>query len=233
MKIVPASDSSILVVFGEAISLETHERVMAFFRAAQRVADSRIRNIHPAYASALLDFDPLRVSHGEVTALAERWAEEPHIEDRGHPRPQVVTIPVCYDVEFGIDLKDVADHAGVSIEEVIRLHSSATYVVHFLGFSPGFGYLGSLPEALHVPRLATPRKRVAAGMVAIGGSQTGIYPVDSPGGWRLIGRTPLKMFDPHRDDPTLVHPGEHVRFQPIDRATFTMMTAGEGVVRQA
>lgn len=227
MKIVAASDSSILVEFGESISLETHERVMAFLEAAQRLAEPRIRNLHPAYASVLIDFDPLHLSHLEAGEIAEQLAREFQLE-RGerHREPRVVAIPVCYDAEFAPDLNDVAGHAGVSIEEVVRLHSSATYVVYFLGFSPGFGYLGGVPETLRMPRLATPRKHVPAGTVAIAGSQAGIYPVDSPGGWRLIGRTPLKMFDSNRNDATLVHPGERVKFLPIDRATFDTTSAG-------
>lgn len=229
MKIVPASDSSIVVEFGDSISLETHERVMAFFCALQRLAEPRIRNIHPAYASVLIDFDPLHLSHEEAGRMAERLVTESDLET-GSLRHELrlVTIPVCHDAEFAPDLDDVARHAGVSIEEVIRLHTSATYVVYFLGFSPGFGYLGGIPRALRVPRLATPRKHVPAGSVAIAGSQAGIYPVDSPGGWRLIGRTPMKMFDPHREDATLLHPGERVKFQRIDRATFDTMSARDG-----
>jgi KipI family sensor histidine kinase inhibitor len=227
MKIVPASDSSLLIVLGDSISVETHERVMAFFHAAQELADPRIRNIHPAYTTVLIDFDPLRLSHDEATALAQRLASEPQeVVRKPACKPQLVIIPVCYDAEFGPDLDDVAKHADVSREEVIRLHSSVTYIVHFLGFSPGFSYLGGLPDALHIPRLATPRKHVAAGSVAIAGGQAGVYPVDSPGGWRLIGRTPVQMFNPRASDPTALHPGEHVEFQAIDRATFDRMAGG-------
>jgi KipI family sensor histidine kinase inhibitor len=132
----------------------------------------------------------------------------------------VVTIPVCYDIEFGPDLLDVSQHAGLSLEEVVRLHSSPTYLVYFLGFSPGFVYLGGLPEVLHMPRLATPRPSIVGGSVGIAGSQTGIYPADSPGGWKLIGRTPLRMFDPEAASPTRLQPGDRMKFSPIDRATF-------------
>ena len=132
----------------------------------------------------------------------------------------IVTIPVCYDIEFGPDLQEVANHAKIPMREVIRLHSSATYRVHFLGFTPGFAYLGGLPERLHVPRLATPRKYVPAGSIAVAGSQAGIYPVDSPGGWRLIGRTPVRIFDPDATQPTRLKPGDLVEFSEIDRATF-------------
>jgi len=200
------------------MSLDNHEQVMSLFLALRRLNDPRIRNLHPAYASILIDFDPLRLSHGDAASLVENLAGE------GPPQYEravnVVTIPVCYDLEFGPDLQEVANDAKIPAHEVIRLHSSATYRVPFLGFTPGFAYLGGLPEALHVPRLATPRKQVPAGTVAIAGSQAGVYPVDSPGGWRLIGRTPVRMFDPNTTRPTRLEPGDLVKFSAIDRATF-------------
>jgi len=226
MKIVPASDSSLLVVFGNEISFAVHRRVMALFHALRDRHDLRIRNLHPGYASLLIDFDPLRLRHDELAVTLQELA------DAGKPvaeaNPNVVTIPVCYDAEFGPDLLDVAQHARLSLDEVVRLHSSVTYLVYFLGFSPGFVYLGGLPEGLHTPRLATPRPRIAGGSVGIAGAQTGIYPVDSPGGWRLIGRTPLRMFDPAATPPTRLQPGDRMTFVAIDRATFEVMARGTG-----
>ena len=218
MKVVTASDSSLLVVLGDVMSLDNHERVMSLFRALHRLNDPRIRNLHPAYASVLIDFDPLRLSHEEATSLIEDLAGEK--SSQHDLAANIVTIPVCYDIEFAPDLQEVANHAKIPTREVIRLHSSATYRVHFLGFTPGFAYLGGLPETLHVPRLATPRKHVPAGSVAVAGSQAGIYPVDSPGGWRLIGRTPVRIFDPDATQPTRLKPGDLVEFSAIDRATF-------------
>jgi len=218
MKVAPASDSSVLVVFGDVMSLDNHERVMSLFRALQRLNDPRIRNLHPAYASILIDFDPLRLSHEEAASLIENLAGEQSLQyDRA---ANIVTIPVCYDIEFAPDLQEVANLAKIPAHEVIRLLSSVTYRVHFLGFTPGFAYLGGLPETLHAPRLATPRKHVPAGSVAIAGTQAGIYPVDSPGGWRLIGRTPVRIFDPGATQPTRLKPGDRVEFSAIDRATF-------------
>jgi KipI family sensor histidine kinase inhibitor len=218
MKVVQASDSSVLVVLGDVMSLDSHQRVMSLFLALHRLNDPRIRNLHPAYASILIDFDPLRLSHEEAASLVEHLAGEGSSQyDRA---TNVVTIPVCYDIEFGPDLLEVANHAKIPTREVIRLHSSATYRVHFLGFTPGFAYLGGLPETLHAPRLASPRKHVPAGSVAVAGSQAGIYPVDSPGGWRLIGRTPVRIFDPDATQPTRLNPGDLVEFSAIDRATF-------------
>jgi KipI family sensor histidine kinase inhibitor len=218
MKVVSVSDSSLLVVLSDVMSLDNHDQVMSLFHALHRLNDPRIRNLHPAYASVLIDFDPLRLSHEEATLLVGNLAGEE--SSRHDLEANIVTIPVCYDIEFGPDLQEVANHAKISTREVIRLHSSATYRVHFLGFTPGFAYLGGLPELLHTPRLATPRKHVPAGSVAIAGSQAGIYPVDSPGGWRLIGRTRVRIFDPNATQPTRLKAGDLVEFSAIDRATF-------------
>ena len=218
MRIIPASDSSLLVVFGNEISPALHKRVIALFHALQAWHDPRIRNLHPGYASLLIDFDPLQLTYDELNSVVQQMA--PASDSMADERANVITIPVCYDIEFGPDLADVAQQAGLSLEEVVRLHSSPTYLVYFLGFTPGFAYLGGLPDILHMPRLASPRPLVAGGSVGIAGSQTGIYPFDSPGGWRLIGRTPLRMFDPEATPPTLLGPGDRIKFSPIDRATF-------------
>jgi len=218
MKIILASDSSLLVVFGNTISPEVQQRVLALFHALQANQDSRIRNLHPAYASLLIDFDPLLMTHEDLAMFVESVADnrQPAVAE-GHALRK---IPVCYDAEFGPDLPDVAAHARLPIDEVIRLHASATYQVCFLGFTVGFAYLGGLPEVLHTPRLATPRRTVAAGSIGIAGGQTGIYPTETPGGWRLIGRTPLRMFDPQAQPPTRLQAGDRVRFTSIDREAF-------------
>jgi len=225
MKIIPASDSSLLIVFGNGISPELHQRVMGMFHAFLTRQNSAVRNLHPGYCSLLIDFDPLRLSHDDLVTEVERVACAEAFGGNG--AANVVNIPVCYDNELGPDLMPVAEHAKMTAEEVVRLHSSASYLVYFLGFSPGFAYLGGLPDALHTPRLATPRKEVAPGSVGIAGSQTGIYPIASPGGWQLIGRTPLRMFDPGANPPTRLQPGDRVKFSPIDRATFARLSLGQ------
>jgi inhibitor of KinA len=217
-RVVAASDSSLLVEFGHAISPEFYEPVLTLFRALLAERDSRIRNLHPAYASLLIDFDPLQITHKELAAHVGKLIEL--VPSTSHTAGHTITIPVCYDPEFGLDLGDVAAHNSLSVEDVIRLHTSASYLVYFLGFSPGFAYLGGLPAKLRTPRLASPRSRVAAGSVGIAGDQTGVYPVDSAGGWRLIGRTPLRMFDASASSPTLLQAGESVRFQAIDRLSY-------------
>ncbi len=195
--------------------------MIALFQALQSGCDPRIRNLHPGYASLLIDFDPLRLTHAELSGSVQQIAHAR--ETLVDIQAGVTTIPVCYDLDFGPDLPDVAQHAGLSPEEIVRQHSAPTYLVYFLGFSPGFVYLGGLPEPLRTPRLATPRPSIAAGSIGIAGGQTGIYPVDSPGGWRLIGRTPVRMFDPEATPPTRLQPGDRMRFSPIDRATFDDM----------
>lgn len=217
MRIEIASDTSLLVRFGERASDECFDAVTALFRHLRTLNDPRIRNIHPAYATVLVDFDSLQMSHAELGAIVDKLAR---LGAEAHNPRRVVRIPVCYGGEFGPDLSFLAEHSRLSIEEVVRLHSAATYVVHFLGFSPGFGYLDGLPARLECPRLESPRTRVAAGSVGVAGGQTGVYPLDSPGGWRLIGRTPLRMFDPLANPPTRLEPGDNVKFVAIDRAAF-------------
>jgi len=227
MKLIHASDSSLLVVFGDTISGDLHGRVLALFAALQRRCDPYVRNLHPAYASLLVDFDPLRITHQELSEQLRVLAEAPLATPA--LRAEAITIPVCYDAEFGPDLAEVAAHAGLGVEEVIRLHSSATYFVYFLGFSPGFAYLGGLPEQLRVPRLPNPRRLVAAGTVAIAGDQAGVYPLDSPGGWRLLGRTPIRMFSPACDPPTRLQLGDRVKFASITRSEFLAQQDREAI----
>jgi KipI family sensor histidine kinase inhibitor len=212
------------VRFGESATPECFRAVANFFQQLRSLADARIRNIHPAYATVLIDFDPLRMSHEELAAIAEELVSR---KTESGWTSRVVEIPVCYGGEFGMDLRFVAEHAGLSAEEVIELHSATHYLVHFLGFTPGFGYLGGLPKQLECPRLESPRKTVAAGSVGIAGAQTGVYPVDSPGGWRIIGRTPLRMFDALADRPTLLEPGDTVQFLRIDPEAFAEIAQAE------
>jgi len=223
MRILSASDSSVIAVFGEKESLAAHRRVLELFYKLRALKDPRIRNIHPAYASVLIDFDPLRVTHDQLLVLVEQLMQKPASEAAVATR--LVCIPVCYDSPCGPDLEDVAEHCRISVEEVIRLHSSADYSVSFLGFSPGFAYLAGLPSKLAAGRLTTPRRLVPAGSVGIAGTQTGVYPLDSPGGWKIIGRTPMRMFDPEAEPPTAIQSGDRVRFVPIDSREFELQLA--------
>jgi KipI family sensor histidine kinase inhibitor len=206
----PASDRSLLVSFGQEISEESRHRVAKLSRGLGEIRG--ILNLHPAYSSLLVDFDPRLLGRAELEALLRELAATGGGADAVE---RTLEIPVRYGGEYGPDLEDVARHTGLSAERVVELHASAEYLVYFLGFSPGFPYLGGLPAQLATPRLAAPRTRVPGGSVAIGGSQTGIYPMDSPGGWRIIGRTPLRLFDAGASPPALLAIGDRVRFTPI------------------
>ena len=214
VRIVRSSDSSLLVLWGEDISEATHSQVRCLTAALTGYPD--IRNLHPAYSSLLIDYDPLRIA---ADAL-EKLIRTVDLDAFPLERPRTVEVPVCYEPAFAPDLEHVAAHAGLTPAEVVALHSSARYRVYFLGFSPGFPYLGGLPPELATPRLPAPRRHVPAGSVAIGGNQAGIYPLASPGGWRVIGRTPLRLFDAARRPPTLLLMGDAVRFVPIHSREF-------------
>ncbi len=220
MRIVRASDSSILVTFGDTISAESNQRVLQLHGALLALAHPQIRNLHPAYSSLLVDFDPLRVTSSDVEQLISAALQSDHNHVK---RAREVNIPVCYDREFALDLDTVAQHTGLSPRQVFSLHASAEYSVFFLGFAPGFAYLGGLASELRVPRLSSPRKHVPACSVGLAGTQTGIYPFDSPGGWQIIGRAPLRMFDSSRPSPSLLEPGDRVRFIAISRAEFDVI----------
>jgi inhibitor of KinA len=217
-----ASDRSLLVYFGQQITLDSHHSVLRLLRLLQSEAIDGIRNLQPAYCSLLIQFDPLRLDHDElqsklVPCLA-RLDREPL------PKPQQIEIPVCYGEEFGPDLENVAAMHDMTSAQVIELHSSPIYTVYFLGFAPGFGYLGGLPEALASPRLETPRAKVPQGSVGIGGNQTAVYPFAAPGGWRLIGRTPLAMFRPNEARMSLLQIGDHVKFRAISKEQFAELS---------
>lgn len=215
-------EDALLLRFGDRIDASINQRV---HRLADHIAARRppwLQDLVPAYASLALfvdrsafaaGTDPLQAA--ELWLRAQTFAEDDAVETA---TGRVVEIPVRYGGEDGPDLQAVASHTGLSVEEVVLRHAAADYRVAMLGFAPGFPYLLGMDDALSMPRLATPRTRVAAGSVGIGGAQTGIYPRQGPGGWRIIGRTDLGLFDPVRTPPTLLAPGDRVRFVAVDAA---------------
>jgi KipI family sensor histidine kinase inhibitor len=216
-----ASDQSLLVYFGHQITLEANEKVRRLLRLLELDPVAGVRNLHPAYCSLLIKFDALGMAHDELEAMLRRYLNR--LDEVKLPEPRRVEIPVCYSGEFGPDLAEVCKLLGMTEAQAIELHSSVEYLVYFLGFVPGFAYLGELPKGLTTPRLAAPRKRVPAGSVGIAGNQTGVYPFATPGGWRLLGRTPLKMFQAERDGLSLLSIGDRVRFTPISPERFAAL----------
>lgn len=224
MRVVPLGDRALLIHLGTTIDDATHRRVRAVCaRLAARPVPGTIELV-PAFASVAIHYEPARVPNDgrgrEQRSPYARFADRVRavlvdLEEEELPEPRTVEIPVRYGGEDGPDLEAVAGAHGLSAEEVVRLHSGATYRVYMLGFAPGFAYLGGLPDAIATPRRPEPRAAVPTGSVGIGGSQTGIYPVVSPGGWQLIGRTPLRLFDARRTPATLLAIGDVVHFRAL------------------
>ena len=223
VKILTEGDTSILVAFKQEISPDVNARIAATVKLLRQQNTPGIVDVIPAFASLLINYNPQVISFGELKKRLEALLKMEVGTDKTEKR--VFEIPVCYGGKFGPDIQTIADHAGLTEEEVISIHSSCDYLIYMLGFLPGFCYLGGLDERIHTPRLANPRMAIPAGSVGIGGSQTGIYPMESPGGWQLMGKTPVKTYDPDREVPILVNAGEYIHFYPIDEAEFDRIKA--------
>ncbi len=227
MQITPLGDSALIVELGDAINEATHLRVQAARRALVAEPLPGVSEVVPAYTTVTLFYDPCAVVQaGAPVAEIAEWLGAQVRERLKNPpktaksKPRMVEVPVCYGGEHGPDLNRVAAQARLAPEEVVRRHAKAEYRVHLIGFAPGFPYLGGLPKELVTPRHAKPRMTVPAGSVGIGGEQTGIYPQSTPGGWNLIGRTPLRLFRPEEDPPVLLQAGDIVKFHAITPEEF-------------
>jgi KipI family sensor histidine kinase inhibitor len=208
-------DRCFLVELGEKISADVNRRVQELMLRLQQSELPGVRELAPGYRSLLVVFDPLKIAPAELKAAIADVARR-----RGGselPQGKLITVPVFYGGEYGPDLEWVAGQLGIASDEVIRLHTETIYRVYMIGFTPGYPYMGELPAALSVPRRPTPRTRVPKGSVGIAQRQTGIYPVESPGGWQIIGWTPIELFDPHRQLPSLLEMGDRVKFEAVRR----------------
>lgn len=224
-RILPLSEQSVTVDFGSTIDLETNEWVLAFAAAVERATIPGVIEVVPTYHSATIYFDLLLTDAAAVSDHLQLLIEPSR--SITHRTGATHRIPVCYGGDLGPDLIDVAQRTGLTPSNVIALHASVIYHVYMLGFAPGFPYLGAVPDRIVVPRLPTPRKEVAAGSVGIAGNQTGIYPQASPGGWRIIGCTPIRLFDLRRPKPFLVNAGDQVQFVPIGREEFGNLSSDD------
>jgi KipI family sensor histidine kinase inhibitor len=206
-------DRSFLVELGETIAPDVNRRVQRLLLKIEQAQWPGVRELSPGYRSLLVVFDPLTIASEELMDRIQEIAAAG--EDSRLPPAKLVTVPVFYGDTCGPDLEWVAEQRGLSVEEVIQLHTGTIYRVYMIGFTPGYPYMGELPEQLAVPRRSTPRTRVAKGSVGIAQRQTGIYPVESPGGWQIIGWTPLELFDPFRLRPSLLEMGDQVKFEAV------------------
>jgi len=236
MEILPLGDSALIVRARENFYDAPDEALNAVLevqRALEKAQLPSVIELAPAYTTVAIFFDPMHAIAGGAKPdavfdwLADRIRQV--VSDGNEIRCDRIEkppfeIPVCYDAEFALDLEEIAQHAGLGAQQVVDLHCASQYRVHCIGFTPGFPFLGGLPPKLATPRRPTPRKEIPAGAVAIGGTQAGIYPVKSPGGWNLIGRTPLRLFDPQKNPPALLRAGDRVRFRAITRDEFERST---------
>lgn len=218
-------DTSLTVEFGNEISEAINAKIRAFNIALQNSRIPGIVETVPTYRSLMVHYDPSVILYDPLVEQLKGLMGQ--LDQIQIPPSEVLEIPVLYGGEEGPDLGFVAQNAGKTPEEVIQIHTSAEYLIYMLGFTPGFTYLGGMSEEIATPRLKTPRVKIPAGSVGIAGAQTGVYPIDSPGGWQLIGRTPVRMYDPDRQTPILPQAGQYIKFYPIDKAEYDRIAAAE------
>lgn len=217
-KVLTAGDSALLIEFEQKISPEINAQITAFVHLLKEQHIEGVTDLIPAFASLLINYDPRVIGYKELKGRVEELLKIEVSEETTEAR--VFEIPVCYGGKYGPDIENIAQHAGLFQQEIIDIHCSKDYLIYMLGFLPGFVYLGGLDERIHTPRLANPRISIPAGSVGIAASQTGIYPLNSPGGWQLLGMTPVKTYDPEREVPILVEAGDYIRFVPVTEDEF-------------
>jgi len=209
-----------LVKFGDDISEDLHQQVFSFSNQLLQQSFNGINNVHPGYNSVLVTFDKNIYCDTVLEKVQQFWSE---FQEQKQEKYNTVEIPVLYGAKYGPDLDRVCKYTGLSSGEVIKRHTAGNYLVYFIGFSPGFPYIGGMDETLATPRLDTPRKKVPLGSVAVANNQTGIYPIESPGGWNLIGRTPLPIFNINNPENSLVDIGDKLHFRSISQDEYAQM----------
>ncbi|UQS86589.1 5-oxoprolinase subunit PxpB [Nicoliella spurrieriana] len=211
-KIIPVGDQALSIVFPDVIDITVNRQIQALVKQINQLNIVGIQSLIPAYHTLMISFDALKVTYLQLRSKLNGLLSTD--ESLQNAEKRILKIPVCYENPYNPDLQSVAEFAGISPEEVIRMHTQGTYLIYFLGFLPGFAYMASVDKQIAMPRLETPRVKIPAGSVGIAGIQTGFYPVDAPGGWRLIGRTPLKLYN-QRKPELFFHSGDFVKFFSI------------------
>lgn len=215
IKLLVAGEQGMVVDFGSEVSVEINTRVQQLVRSLTTHKIDGVTEVVPTYRSVMVYFDPVLITRSELAATIKRCLDQNRTNSKEQNTRKIIHIPVCYGGVFGPDIDFVVRRTGLLEEEVIKIHTSKPFLVYMLGFTPGFPYLGGLPEKLIVQRLEKSRVKIPEGSVGIAGKQTGFYTVQSTGGWRLIGRTPIKAFNPDNPNPFLFVAGDYIQFKPI------------------
>ena len=224
LRIVAAGDAALIAEFDDRVDVEVNRQAVALAEHVRAQAVRGVRDVVPTFRSVAVYFDPL---HTDVDALATTLRSAAPTKEYTRST-SVIEVPVCYDSDFALDLEDIARRARLDTDTFVSIHTNSEYRVFMLGFMPGFAYLGTVDARIAAPRQATPRLQVPSGSVGIAGQQTGIYPAQTPGGWNIIGRTPLRTWRPTAEQPALFRAGDSVRFRRIDRTTFEKIAAAQG-----
>jgi len=219
-------DTALTIEIGNEISPEINKKIISIYEFLKEGSIKGIEEILPTYCALTVFYDPLRCDVGAlIEAVKNNYLS---LTSKNEIEEKIIEIPVFYGGEYGSDLERVCKHNNLSAEEVINIHCQNKYLVYMLGFTPGFPYLGGMNEKISTPRLEVPRKKIPEGAVGIAGAQTGIYPLESPGGWNIIGQTPLKLFNPSLSSPTLLKAGDYVKFRPINEEEFIELNRRKG-----
>ncbi len=222
IKFLPSGDSGLILEVSNEISKDANRKIRALSYWIEENNFEEIIEIIPTYTTVLVNYDPLKITYSQLATKLKDIGK--YIDKIKLPPPEVIHVPVLYGGDYGLDLNYVAKHNGLTGDEVIDIHSSPNYLVYMIGFTPGFPYLGGMSKKIATPRLKVPREKIPGSSVGIAGNQTGIYPIDSPGGWQIIGRTPLKLFDPNRSPTVLLNAGQYIKFHPISKKEYEVIS---------
>ncbi|MCJ7842602.1 5-oxoprolinase subunit PxpB [Lederbergia sp. NSJ-179] len=221
IKFSPLGEEALVMEFGDSINLDTNRKILSWKKAIEAAALPGVMDIVPAYTTLTIFYNLRSIASSNPYETLKRYIQQLHPTfSLRLEKKQVKEIPVCYEEPYAMDLKYVADFRGLSVQEVVHIHTNREYPVYFLGFTPGFPFLGGMDSRIAVRRRSSPRTKIPAGSVGIAGGQTGIYPLASPGGWQIIGRTPYKLFNQDQQPPTFLLPGDYIRFIAISKKEF-------------
>ncbi len=223
-----SGDCALTVYFENKIDPSVNRQVSLLYDSMSNKQIKGVTELLPTFNALTFFYDPFKISSASLERkIKKRLGRK---DDSVEKTKRIFVIPVCYDDEYALDIANVCAHNSLTKEEVIKIHSSRDYLIYMLGFLPGFAYLGGLDDRLHTPRLKSPRTEIPAGSVGIGGNQTGMYPLASPGGWQIIGKTPLRLFDTERENPIFYSAGDYIRFKPVDKTKFDRIYSDSNAV---